>query len=379
MPGEFEPHAGSWMLWPERPDTWRYGAKPAQHAFVEVARAVRRFEPLTVGVNEDQYENAVHMLPQEVRVVELSSDDAWMRDVGPTFVVNDETSEVRGVDWKFNAWGGLTKGLYFPWNLDDQVARKVCDLEYKGRYRLDGIVMENGAVHADGEGTVITTEECMLSPGRNPDLSKEELTELLMSYLGADKVVWLEKGIFLDDTAGHVDNMCCFVRPGVVLLAWTDDTSDPQYEICSRNLEILESETDAAGRSFEIVKMPLPTPMYRNQEEADGLDVIYGSMPRPAGGRLAASYVNFYPLNGGVIVPQFGDPMDERAVEILKECYPEREVVPVYSREILLGGGNIHCITLQQPAPPIKPLPVPEEETEDEQSVDEIADSAKDA
>lgn len=352
MPGEFEPHAGSWMLWPQRPDNWRLGGKPAQCAYAEVARRIRKYEPLTVGVNEDQYENALHMLPDEVRVVQMSSDDAWMRDLGPTFVVNPESFAVRGVDWKFNAWGGLTHGLYFPWKKDDQVARKVCDMEYKSRYRLDKFVLEGGAVHTDGQGTILVTEECMLSEGRNPDLSKEEMTEILCSYLGADKVIWLKQGLYLDETRGHIDNICCFAAPGRVILAWTDDTSDPQYAICSENLEILSNETDARGRKLDIVRLPLPAPMYMTAEEAEGLDATNESLSRHEGVRLAASYVSFYPVNGGVIVPQFGDPMDEEAVRILGECFPDRTMEPVDAREILLGGGGIHRIALQQPQAP---------------------------
>lgn len=360
MPGEFEPHAGSWMLWPKRPDNWRLGGKPAQAAFVETARAIRRHEPLTVGVNEDQYENALARLPEDVRVVQISSEDAWMRDCGPTFVVNEETYEVRGVDWKFNAWGGLTNGRYFPWKLDDQVARKVCDMEYKSRYRLDRVVLEGGAVGVDGEGTVIATEECMLSSGRNPDLSKEETEEILCAYLGADKVIWLSQGLYLDQFCGHVDNICSFAGPGKVLLAWTDDTADPQHDICVRNLEILEEATDAKDRKLEIVKVPLPAPRYLSAEEASGFDVITSARQRVQGERLPGSYVSFYIVNGAVIVPQYGDPMDSTALSILQECFPEREMEPVNAQEILLGGGGIHSITLQQPVVPKRPAPVVE-------------------
>lgn len=364
MPGEFEPHTGSWMLWPQRPDTWRMGGKPAQQAFAEVAKAIRRFEPLTVGVNEDQYENAINLLPSDIRVVEMSSDDAWMRDTGPTFVVNNETSEVRGVDWKFNSWGGLVYGVYFPWKLDDQIARKVCDMEYKSRYRLEHVVIEGGAVNPDGDGTILTTEECLLAEGRNPDLSKEELTEVLLNYLGADKVIWLRQGMYLDEKNGHVDNMCRFFRPGGVLLSWTDDTEDPQYEISRQSLEILENETDAKGRQLEVVKIPLPAPMYRTAEEAAGIDIIPGIMPRSEGARLPASYTNFYCVNGGIIVPQFGSEQDAQAMDIIAQCFPGREIVPVYARELILGGGCIHSITLPQPAPPEKPKPpVPDEKT----------------
>ena len=349
MPAEFEPHAGCWMLWPQKPETWRLGAKPAQKAFIKVAQAISKYEPVTVGVNEDQYANAVRMLPEEVRVVELASNDAWMRDTGATFVKNDETGEVRGVDWRFNAWGGLVDGLYFPWDLDEQVARKMCDMERLDRYVLEDFVLEGGSIHTDGDGTLITTEECLLSDGRNHNLSKEEIGEVLCSYLGADKVIWLKNGLYLDETNGHIDNMCCFVEPGKVLLAWTDNEKDPQYQICKENLEILENETDAKGRKLEIVKLPLPSPLTLTEEEAAGLDAPDEASERHEGERLPASYINFYISNSALIVPRFGDEKDAEAAEILQACFPDRTVTTIDSREILLGGGNIHCITQQQP------------------------------
>ena len=247
-------------------------------------------------------------------------------------------------------WGGLVDGLYFPWNLDDEVARKMCDMEYKGRYRLDDFVLEGGSIHSDGEGTVMVTEECLLSEGRNPQLSKEEITQVLCDYLGADKVIWLKNGIYLDETNGHVDNICCFVKPGKVLLAWTDDENDPQYAISKENYDILQNTTDAKGRKIEIVKMYVPSPVTITKEESEGVDAVDGTLPREEGDRLAASYVNFYIANGGIAVPGFGDPNDEKAVQTLKECFPDREIVQIPAREILLGGGNIHCITQQQPS-----------------------------
>ena len=177
MPAEFEPHAGCWMLWPERADNWREAARPAQHAFVGVATAIAQFEPVTVGASATQYEIARTLLPPNVRVVELAHDDSWMRDVGPTFVVN-KRREVRGVDWHFNAWGGLNGGLYFPWDQDDLVARKVLEIENRDRYRPT-IINEGGAIHVDGEGTVLVTEECLLNANRNPPLSREQIEEQL--------------------------------------------------------------------------------------------------------------------------------------------------------------------------------------------------------
>jgi len=347
MPGEFEPHEGCWMIWPERTDNWRLGAKPAEKAFINVAEAISRFEPVTMCVSARQFVNARSKLPAHVRVVEMTNNDSWMRDVGPTFVFNDKGG-LRAIDWDFNAWGGLDGGLYFPWDQDDLIARKVAEIADVDRYKAP-LVMEGGSIHVDGEGTLLTTEECLLNPNRNPRLTKQEIEAYLGDYLNVQKVIWLPRGIYNDETDGHIDNICCFVRPGVVLLAWTDDLNDPQHEISREAYEVLTKATDAKGRKLEVHKLQLPTPVLISAEEGEGVDSIDGSMPRKGGDRMAASYVNFYIANGAVIAPLFNDPADQPALKKLKELFPGREVIGLYAREILLGGGNIHCITQQQP------------------------------
>jgi agmatine deiminase len=347
MPGEFEPHAQTWMLWPQRPDNWRLGAKPAQRAWVAVASAIARFEPVTVGVDHAQFENARNMLPAEIRVVELSSDDAWMRDCGPTFVVGDKGG-VRLVDWEFNAWGGLYDGLYFPWDKDQMVPRKVAEIEGVDRYKAP-LVMEGGSIHVDGEGTVVTTEECLLSPGRNPQLSRAQIEDHLRAYLNVEKVLWLAKGIDPEETNGHVDDVACFVRPGVVLAAVTDDTDDWRYELLQDNLRRLEATTDARGRTLEVHTVPMPAIMTITEDEAWGVDSAEGSIPRRPGDKTAASYLNFLICNDGVVMPVFDDPNDAVAKATIERLFPGREIVTVPGREIVLGGGNVHCITQQQP------------------------------
>ncbi len=347
MPAEFAPHAGTWMLWPQRPDNWRLGGKPAQKAFAAVASAIAQFEPVTIGVNANQYSNARQMLPSHIRVVEIANNDSWMRDCGPTFVIDGKGS-VRGVDWSFNAWGGLYNGLYFPWDLDDAVAQKILEMERIDRYKAP-LVLEGGSIHVDGEGTCITTEECLLSPGRNPDLSKDEIETHLKNYLNVEKVLWVPRGVFHDETTGHVDNILCYLRPGVVALTWTDDKSDPQYERSAEAYDYLMSQTDGKGRKLEVHKIHQPNPILIQPEEAEGVDAVDGTLPREAGDRMAASYINFYLCNGGAVIPTFGDQHDALALEMLQKLLPDRKVVGVPAREILLGGGNIHCITQQQP------------------------------
>lgn len=347
MPAEFSPHYGCILIFPERSDSWQYGGYAARKAFVEVCSAIAESERVTVCASERQYENARRMLPPNIRVVEMSSNDAWARDYAPTFVTNGRV--VRGINWSFNAWGGLEDGLYFPWDKDDKMARKLCDLYEKDMYDMSGFVLEGGSIHVDGEGTCITTEACLLSGGRNPDMTKEQIERKLKECLNVKKVIWLKRGIFNDETNEHVDNICAFVRPAEVVLAWTEDKSDPQYELSRSCYEILSRSTDAKGRPFKVHKLNCPAPVTITAEECEGLDTMDFQPTRTAGERLAASYVNFYISNGAVVMPFFGDPADEPAREKLAELFPERKVIPVYARDILIGGGNIHCITQQVP------------------------------
>ncbi|RYR31681.1 hypothetical protein Ahy_B01g056552 isoform A [Arachis hypogaea] len=316
MPAEWEPHTQCWMGWPERPDNWRENAVPAQDVFAKVASAISRFEDVTVCASSGQWENARRMLPEHIRVVEISMNDSWFRDTGPTFVVKRSESgkaeqTIAGIDWNFNSWGGLEDGCYTDWSLDILVARKILAIERVHRFS-HSMILEGGSIHVDGEGD--------------------------------------------DDTNGHIDNMCCFTRPGVVLLSWTDDESDLQYERSMEAYSLLSNETDANGRKFEIIKLHVPGPLYMTEKEAAGIVQVSiqgdDGKARLPGTRLAASYVNFYIANGGIIVPQFGDKKwDDEAVRVLSKAFPDHKVVGIEgSREIVLAGGNIHCITQQQPA-----------------------------
>ena len=195
----------------------------------------------------------------------------------------------------------------------------------------------------------MVTEECLLSEGRNSSMTKKQIEKTLCEYLNCKKVLWIPRGIYLDETNGHVDNICNFVRPGVVVLAWTDNKKDPQYAISKEAYDYLSNETDAKGRKLEIHKLYVPKPILITKEESLGVDAVDGTLPRQKGDRLAASYVNYYTCNGAIIMPTFNDPNDELAVKTLQALYPDRKIETVYAREILLGGGNIHCITQQVP------------------------------
>ncbi len=349
MPAEFEPHERCWMLWPERPDNWRERAGPAQAAFAAVAAAIARFEPVSVGVSAPQVAAARALLPAGVDIQVVAHDDCWMRDVGPTYLVSGRP-ELRGVQWRFNAWGGLAGGLYHPWDRDERVALEVLAREGRARYRAP-IVIEGGALHVDGQGTALLTEECVLNPNRNPGMTRERMETVLREYLGVKHCIWLGLGVYNDETGGHIDNLACFLGPGRVCLIWTEDRADPQYERSQAAWARLAAARDALGRRLEIIKLPMPGPLYMTAGEARGIEPSPACKPRRAGERLAGSYVNFYFANGGIVMPLLDARADAQAAEILRRACPDRAVVGVPAREILLGGGGIHCITQQVPDP----------------------------
>ena len=349
MPFEGGPHSGTIMLIPFRKDTWRNNALPAQENFKKVIYAISKYEPVYVGIHPSIYKNVIKDYENRKNIIpiKIKYDDAWARDTGPIFVKN---SHLRLVDFRFNAWGGAVDGLYSNYKDDDLLAGKLAKYFKVERYYLDDFILEGGSIHVDGEKTCIVTKACLLSKGRNPRLNKLEIEENLKTYLGVNKVIWLEHGIYEDETNEHVDNIACFIKPGVIALGWTDDKDDPQYQYSYQAYKILKNETDAMGRKFKIVKIKLPKPMYMDEKDAKGIKAgRYDAKPRLAGSRLAASYINFYQSDKFVILPAFGVKEDKLAKAKLKQLYLDKDIIQIDSREILLGGGNIHCITMQIP------------------------------
>ena len=234
MPAEFEQHHGCIMIWPERPGSWAYEAREARKAFCYIAEAIGESEQVYMLVSERQYENALQMLSDKIRLVIMDSDDAWARDTGPTFVVSGDADVsykdriLRGINWKFNAWGGEYDGLYADWSRDDKIAIEFMKHFGCDYYNAAPFVLEGGSIHTDGEGTLLVTENCLLSKGRNPGLTKPQIEEKLKMYCNVHKIIWLPCGIYNDETNEHVDNVCAFTSPGEVVLAWTDDKNDPQ-------------------------------------------------------------------------------------------------------------------------------------------------------
>lgn len=349
MPAEFEPHDASWLLLPERADNWRDGARPAQEAVLHVAAAISHFERVHLGVVPEDFERVREIAPPGVQVARIEYDDSWVRDTGPTFVVSEEPERLRSIQWRFNAWGGL----YHPFTRDLSVPREISSeafgMEMRDRYAAP-IVLEGGAIHVDGQGTALLTEECVLNPNRNAGMTREKAEAVLREYLGVHHFIWLGKGVFNDETSGHIDNLACFAGPGRVCLTWTDDERDPQHAISVDAWERLNDARDARGRRLEVFKVPMPGPLHMTEEEACGLVPSESIKRRHAGDRLAASYVNFYMVNGGLIMPLLDPRTDQQAAEVLSKACPGRLIVGVPAREILLGGGGIHCITQQVPS-----------------------------
>jgi agmatine deiminase len=364
MPAEWEPHSCCLILYPHNAMTFRLDKAQAQFDMVIEAIAKQGHETVRILCQSqeqaDQLMKTKEYLKEKdtnILVHVVPSNDTWARDTCPTFCYDDKHQLV-GVDWQFNAYGGPEEGCYWPCDLDCEIPKQVCDiLEHTKRIDIP-LVLEGGSIHTDGEGTILTTMECLLNKNRNPHLSQEMIENMALTTLGAKKMIWLPHGVDGDeDTNGHIDNFCCFAKPGHVLLSWTDDEENDRenYTRCRVASLKLQSEHDAKGRELKIHKLHLPPPIFYTQEEADSLKGDGHAAVREPGERMAASYCNFYIANKAIIVPQFGcEDTDAAAIHTLQKVFAEdhggREVVGVPSREILIGGGNIHCITQQVPA-----------------------------
>ena len=330
LPAEWEPHRACWMAWPCRQEIWRHGLEEAGLAFARVANAISEFEPVHMLVPEGQQHSARRQLSAAIEQIPVPLNDSWTRDTAPIWVRHD--GSLTSLDFRFNAWGDK----FHPFDADADLARRIHEHASQDQdklgYEAVDLVLEGGAIHSDGHGTLLTTRECLLNSNRNPGLSEVEIETQLRDLFGIDTFIWLDKGLFGDtDTDGHIDNIACFARPGTVITQSTDDHDSENFPIYHDNRITLHEARDARDRDIEIVSIPEP--------EARYLD----------GQRMPLSYINFYLANGAVIMPGFGSPQDDAALQILKEQFPARDVVQLPALEIVLGGGGIHCITMQQP------------------------------
>lgn len=336
-PAEWEPHSATWLCWPKNPDTWPGLLSRVESVFARIVEALVPGERVRILVDDDRAEDHVRRLLRGEGVdpasgldfFQVPSDDAWVRDHGPIYVVDEAAQAPWLVDFGFNAWGEK----YPPWSRDAEVAGRVASATGGRRVVVDA-VLEGGSIEGDGLGTVLTSEACLLNPNRTPGATprtRAEVEALLAGALGCERTIWLGDGIAGDDTDGHVDDIARFVSARTIVAAVEPDESDANHVPLAANVERLRAARDRDGRRYEIVALPMPRPIHH------------------AGTRLPASYANFYLANDVVLLPTFEQPSDDRAAAILGDCLPGREVLRIPSSELVVGLGAVHCLTQQEP------------------------------
>ncbi len=336
FPAEWYPHRATWLSWPHKEASWPGKLQDVYTPYCQFIKAVSAGEQVCINVRNEAMERlASEQLDQvgadltNIRFYHHPTDDAWCRDHGPAFLVNNSTSDAPRVivDWGYNAWGGK----YPPFAQDDRIPTLVGEALDIPVYH-PGIVMEGGSVDFNGAGTVLTTTACLLNENRNPQLNQQQIENYLSQYYGVDQVLWLGDGIVGDDTDGHIDDITRFVNEDTVVTVVETDKADENYTVLQDNLEALKKMRLTNGKSLNIVELPMPSP------------VIY------EGQRLPASYANFYIANAAVVVPTYRDRRDQQALDILAACFPDRAVVGIDSTDIIWGLGSWHCLSQQEPA-----------------------------
>ena len=368
MPAEWHRHAATWLSWPKDPETWPDRVPQVEEIFFQMMAALVPHEIVNLLVDAAATEVSVRerctfASAENIRFHQIATVDSWIRDYGPNFLINDSpmsdklqfvADSVVGVndklkfvghhafnDWIFNAWGNKYEELK-----KDNAIPSLLESVVNARRFEPGIVMEGGSIEVNGRGVVLTTEQCLLNPNRNPDLSRDEIEQYLKDYLGVEKVLWLGEGIVGDDTDGHIDDIARFVSPSTIVAAIEDDPADDNYQILQDNLRRLEGMTDLQGRPFEIVTLPMPGLVAGSSSSSRNLD------------RLPASYANFYIANEVVLAPIFGHANDSRALKTLQVVFPNRRIIAINCEPMVWGMGTIHCVTQQQPQinPQITPI-----------------------
>ncbi len=366
MPAEWHPHTATWLSWPHNLDTWPPHLLPAvERTYAEMIRLLLTGERVDLLVTDEAMERrarevvgAVDGLPYELITHQVPTIDAWIRDYGPTFVVDVAPHHpvtrkpsvgtlcprppLAMVNWRFNGWGGK----YPEYERDREVPARINERVQVPRFE-PGIVFEGGSIEVNGRGTVLTTEQCLLNPNRNPHLNRAELDQVMGDYLGVTQVVWLGQGIAGDDTDGHVDDLARFVNETTVVCVVEDDPADENHASLQANFELLGRSKDQDGQPLHLVPLPMPDPVYTDESS------IFTTHQSPLATfrRLPASYANFLIGNAVVLVPVFDDPNDARALAILQELFPTRHVVGLDCRALVFGYGSIHCVSQQQPQP----------------------------
>ncbi len=337
MPAEWEPHAGTWLSWPHNRDTWPGKFEPVEPAYARMVAALAACEPVHINVLDGGHARHVTRLlasagvTANVRLHEFPTNDAWCRDHGATFVVRDPAlgAPVAAIDCEHNAWGGK----YPPYDLDNRIPGRMAAFLGVPRY-VGGLVLEGGSIDVNGAGAMLTTEQCLLNPNRNPALSRADIEARLRGLFGVGQILWLGEGIVGDDTDGHVDDLTRFVARDTVVTVVESDPADANHAPLRENRARLADMRLADGTPLTVVELPMPGAKYQGEQ------------------RLPASYANFYIANGAVLLPVFGDPQDREAQAILARCFPGRHIVPVDCLDIVWGLGTVHCLTQQIPAAP---------------------------
>ena len=339
MPAEWYPHKCCWMQWPyENPNHAGYKAIPSwshfdfekgRLAWANVAKSISEFEQVKMLVHPNNITNAKNLLDSRIEIIELEIDDCWARDSGAIFLLNDK-NELGGIDWEFNGWG-----KFKPYDSDNKIAKFMLK-NSSAAYFKNNMILEGGSIHVDGEGTLLTTEQCLLNKNRNPKLSQEEIEKNLKEFFNIKKIIWLKNGTD-EGTDGHVDNIACFIKPGKVIALSCNDKNDTFYDKINQNLEILKTSTDSQGRRLEVIELEMSYKRFIPNDDEP------------------SSYINFYIANNGIVMPSFKDEKaDNNAKNIIQANFPDRKIITINGIDILMGGGNVHCITQQQPISIIK-------------------------
>ncbi|MFV9504324.1 MAG: agmatine deiminase family protein [Oscillochloridaceae bacterium umkhey_bin13] len=333
MPAEWATHQATWLSWPHKAESWPGKLDRVLPVYAQAVAALARSEPVRINVNDAAMEAQARALLAEagaqgqIQFHRFPTNDAWCRDHGAIFVVRDDAPRLAAIDWDYNAWGGK----YPPYALDGEIPRQMAAYLDVPCFPA-GMVLEGGSIEVDGRGLLLTSEQCLLNPNRNPHLSQAEIELHLREFLGVDKILWLGEGIVGDDTDGHIDDIARFVAPGVVLAAVEEDPQDPNYHPLQENLRRLELMTDLMGNPLTILTVPMPPPLeYQGQ-------------------RLPASHINYYIANQIILLPTFGGASDGRVAAVLARCYPDRTIVGLDCTDVVWGLGAWHCLTQQVPA-----------------------------
>lgn len=334
FPAEWTKHEATWLSWPHNLETWpKNKLGSILKTYVHFISLLAEGELVRININKDKYQKeALDLLKAtniDLNKIEFfinKTNDAWCRDHGPSFIINPKAINKKAiVDWNFNSWGGK-----YPFDLDNKIPRLIAD-KFNLPLFTPKIVMEGGSVDFNGEGTILTTTSCLLNQNRNQKLNKRDIEKYLINYYGAEQILWLKDGIKGDDTDGHIDDITRFVNTNTVITMIEEDKYDDNYDVLKENLKALNTFRLPNGQQLEIIEIPMPKPVKYNGE------------------RLPASYANFYISNYAVIVPTFEDKNDQVALEILQRVFPDRKVIGLDSRDIIIGLGSFHCLTQQEP------------------------------